>query len=62
MIISTLEHVAGYQVTESLEVVTGNTIRAYLRNSSQTPKNIIRFKQSVIRNLNRNNSISSIPL
>ena len=28
MIISTLEQVAGYQVTESLGVVTGNTIRA----------------------------------
>ena len=28
MIISTLEQVAGYQVTASLGVVTGNTIRA----------------------------------
>ena len=28
MIISTLEQVAGYQVTEYLWVVTGNTIRA----------------------------------
>ena len=28
MIISTLKQVAGYQVTESLGVVTGNTIRA----------------------------------
>jgi len=28
MIISTLEQIAGYKITESLEVVAGNTIRA----------------------------------
>ena len=43
MIISTLEQVAGYQVTESLGVVTGNTTR-----SRHLGKNIIAGLRTVV--------------
>ena len=43
MIISTVEQVAGYQVTESLGVVTGNTTR-----SRHLGKNIIAGLRTVV--------------